>query len=50
MLSIENRIRDPVLARDLPAHFDHKEKEELIYLVIDVSLQAALHFGLQLKI
>ena len=33
-------IRDPFLARDLPAHFDHKENEELIDLVTDVSLQA----------
>ena len=33
-------IRDPFFARDLPAHFDHKENEELIDLVTDVSLQA----------
>ena len=33
-------IRDPFLARDLPAHFDHKENEELIDLITDVSLQA----------
>ena len=33
-------IRDPFLARDLPAHFDHKENEQLIDLVTDASLQA----------
>jgi zinc finger BED domain-containing protein 5/7/8/9 len=36
----EDWIRDPFLARDLPAHFDHKENEELIDLVTDSSLQA----------
>ena len=36
----EDWIRDPFLARDLPAHFDHKENEELIDLVTDASLQA----------
>ena len=36
----EDLIRDPFLARDLPAIFDHKENEELIDLVTDVSLQA----------
>ena len=38
-------IRDPFLARDLPAHFDHKENEELIDLVTDVSLQATFMRG-----
>ena len=35
----EDWIRDPFLARELPAHFDHREKEELIDMVTDTSLQ-----------
>ena len=35
----EDWIRDPFLVRDLPAHLDHKEKGELIDLVIDTLLQ-----------
>ena len=32
-------IRDPFIKNDLPAHLDQKEKEELIDLVTDTSLQ-----------
>jgi zinc finger BED domain-containing protein 5/7/8/9 len=35
----EDWIRDPFLARELPAHFDHREKEELIDMVTDTLLQ-----------
>ena len=37
----EDWIRDPFLARELPAHFDHREKEELIDMVTDTSLQVS---------
>jgi hypothetical protein len=35
----EDWIRDPFIKNDLPAHLDQKEKEELIDLVTDTSLQ-----------